>query len=78
MYRSREDVYSFRDILSFPQFSQKKKKTKEKDLTRILVEQTKPGMRLGGQFLEIILYFVNPSLEFLHFLSGIPERYIHT
>lgn len=35
-------------------------------------------MRLGGQFLEIILYFVNPSLEFLHFLTGIPERYIHT
>ena len=41
-----EEVYSFRDILSFPQFSQKKK-TKEKDLTRILVQQTKTGNMIG-------------------------------
>ena len=33
---------------------------------------------LGGLFLEINLYFVNPTLEFLHFLTGIRERSIHT
>ena len=32
---------------------------------------------LGGLFLEINLYFVNPNLEFLHFLTGIPGMYIH-
>ena len=60
MYRSREDVYSFRDILSFPQFSQKKK-TKEKDLTRILVQQTKTGNVIGWTISWNHIVFCQPE-----------------
>ena len=61
MYRWREDVYSFRDILSFPQFSQKKRKTKEKDLTRILVQQPKTGNEIGWTISWNHIVFCQPE-----------------